>query len=158
MPCLENLTALSNRLYNKSTRSSRDILPPEGRPVLDKKAERLKKSYTCTNPYAGMVDECNQRFEAQKREVGDSRPYAQGERSKATVEEKKAFLTESFRKGEVPELFYSARMAQLNKGEINAKLPPFFASDDLPDVNEYIEDAYGKDAVKELSTQEKEYI
>ena len=136
-----------------------EYLNPNGeKPFLEEKAERLHKSFVCNNAYANTVNDFAHQYEQRKNIVGDVTPYAGGERGKATIEEKKAYLTDCFRKGEVPEMFYNSRMAQLNKGEVNAKMPPFFAADDLGDVEDYITATYGEDAMNELSDSEKNYL
>ncbi len=134
------------------------MFPPAGQPVLEEKAARLKDAYECNNPYANMVDESIARYEQRKNQPGDITPYANGESAKKTIEEKKAYLTESFRDGKVPEMFYQARMAQLNNGEENREMPPFFAADSLGDVDEYIENNYDAETAQELSNSEKNYL
>jgi|GEM_PF-1331964 len=121
-------------------------------------AAKYKATVTCNNPYKNMVAENVANYRAQMNEPGNSNAYAQGESELETVDEKKAYLTQSFRNGKVPAMFYNARMAQLDNGEVNAKLPPFFAADDLGDVEDYIDRYYDKETASELSSSDKKYL
>lgn len=125
---------------------------------LEETATKYKATVTCDNPYKNMVAENVANYRAQMNEPGDTSAYAQGESELETVDEKKAYLTQSFRNGEVPAMFYNARMQQLDNGDVNAKLPPFFAADDLGDVEDYIERYYDKETASELSNSEKQYL
>ena len=124
----------------------------------EEKAAEYKATVTCNNPYKNMVAQNVANYRAQMNEPGDTSAYAQGESSRRSVEEKKAYLTQSFRNGEVPAMFYNARMQQLDNGDVNAQLPPFFAADDLGDVEDYIERYYDKETASELSSSEKKYL
>ena len=125
---------------------------------LEETATKYKATVTCNNPYKNMVAENIANYRAQMNEPGNSNAYAQGESELETVDEKKAYLTQRFRNGEVPAMFYNARMQQLDNGDVNAKLPPFFAADDLGDVEDYIDRYYDKETASELSNSEKQYL
>ena len=128
------------------------------RPILEAKGHRLQNSYQTTNPYAHLAEQCDQRYRQQRNQPGSNTAYADVERTKNTIDEKKAYLTESFRNGRVPGMFYEARMKQLEKGEVNAQMPPFFAADDLGDVEDYISKNYDADTAATLSPEEKDYL
>ena len=125
---------------------------------LEETATKYKATVTCNNPYKDMVGECVANYKSKMTVPGNSNAYAQGESELETVDEKKAYLTQSFRNGEVPAMFYNARMQQLDNGDENAKLPPFFAADDLGDVEDYIDRYYDKETAQELSNSEKKYL
>ena len=125
---------------------------------LEERATKYKATVTCNNPYKDMVGECVANYRSKMTVPGNSNAYAQDESELETVDEKKAYLTQSFRNGEVPAMFYNARMQQLDNGDVNAKLPPFFAADDLGDVEDYIDRYYDKETASELSNSEKQYL
>ncbi len=128
------------------------------RPVLEEKAERLMNSFDCNNPYANTVKDFIDQYNEVKNQEGNNEPYAQEERGKKTIEEKKAFLTQCFRDGDVPQSFYQARMKQLEKGDVNAELPPFFETDALREKADYIKDTYGEEALGELSAADQDRL
>lgn len=130
----------------------------ENGPRMDATANRWRSSYTCTDPYSMMAEEFETRYNERKNQKGSTQAYATGERTQPSVEAKKEYLTKQFRDGMVPKSFYEARLDQLNRGEVDAKLPPFFATDNLPKRDDYIKKAYGEDEAKELSVEEKDII
>ena len=150
------LVSLSSFVNDGKTSVDRWI--SEKYPFEEEMEAQLIGSYECDNPYKDMSQEFNARFDAQKSRKGSSVAYENAEKAQATVEEKKAYLTKSFREGTVPESFYEARMAQLNKGEVDAQMPPFFPSDNLPKRDDYIKATYGEESFNDLSKEEKNLI
>ena len=126
----------------------------QGAPILEVKAQRLKNSYQCTNPYSQMVAGFSERYRQRKEVRGDNRTYQQGERTRQSIKKKKNYLTQEFRNGRVPKSFYEARLEQLNNNQPNAPLPQFFVTDRIPSRDNYINQKYGAEA-NEFSDDEK---